>query len=377
MPDIPAGGGAYPFREQVPETPNHETFPLYSSNLPQRRCCSISQRHISRTCRISLLEVVLIRFGNKFPKHRQTFPLYSSNLPLRRCSSISQRHISRTCRISLLEVVLIRFGNKFPKHRLYKRSRYIVVTCPNVDVLPFHNVILAALAGYPCWRWRLSVSGTSSRNTEHRSALRISSHTISRTVALLSKGNHSCRCSSISQRHLSRTCRISLLEVVLIRFGNKFPKHRQTFPLYSSNLPQRRCSSISQRHISRTCRISLLEVVLIRFGNKFPKHRKTSSRNTETCPYVDVLPFHNVILAALAGYPCWRWCLSVSGTSSRNTESGNPIRHRIYEQEDLAALAGYPCWRWRLSVSGTSSRNTDTENPFGTRTMSWKTKDSS
>ncbi len=49
---------------------------------------------------------------------------------------------------------------------LYKRSRYIVVTCPYVDVLPFHNVVLAALAGYPCWRWCLSVSGTSSRNTE-------------------------------------------------------------------------------------------------------------------------------------------------------------------------------------------------------------------
>ncbi len=92
------GHGTCSFREQVPETP--KTFLLYSSNLPLCRCSSISQRHISRTCRISLLEVVLIRFGNKFPKQRLLLRQSCRSSTPRRCIAMHASNPERICRLS-------------------------------------------------------------------------------------------------------------------------------------------------------------------------------------------------------------------------------------------------------------------------------------
>ncbi len=156
----------------------------------------------------------------------KTFRLRSSSLPLYRCSSILRCHISRTCRLFLPGMALVRFGNKFPKHRNTEQAGLSTNYVARLELgtsTPSMSV------------FRELVPETDSLTSKHQ-RLRVRpnpSATLTETPKMFRLRSSSLplyRCSSILRCHISRTCRLFLPGMALVRFGNKFPKHRTTPP---------------------------------------------------------------------------------------------------------------------------------------------------
>ena len=257
------------------ETP--KTFRLRSSSLPLYRCSSILRCHISRTCRLFLPGMALVRFGNKFPKHRNIPAAMSTYHPACSVAGFAvawrPRIATTASRIQNMFLIFRCFGNLVPE-----------TNCPALDDQRLHIKpdLFTKLVKTPTGEWPLLWRGDQSPSN--------------------GIGMNIVRC-----------------------FGNLFPKRT---PSLRSIKGCASCPTLPPRSQKRRKRsgyavvacpcIDVLPsygVILAALaGCSYPAWHLfvsgTSSRNTE----------ENVILAALAGYPCWRWCLSVSGTSSRNTE---------------------------------------------------------
>ncbi len=111
----------------------------------------------------------------------KTFRLRSSSLPLYRCSSILRCHISRTCRLFLPGMALSVFRELVPETDSLTSKHQRLRVMPN----PF-----ATLTETP------------------------------KTFRLRSSSLPLYRCSSILRCHISRTCRLFLPGMALVRFGN-------------------------------------------------------------------------------------------------------------------------------------------------------------